>query len=58
VRPGIPHDLIEEAWNQIWNKGYVHELLSSSLGWLANYWRIDPMTDKDFDWFEYKYGLV
>ena len=22
----IPHDLIEEAWNQIWNKGYVHEV--------------------------------
>ena len=22
----IPHDLIEESWNQIWNKGYVHEV--------------------------------
>ena len=43
----IPHDLVEEAWNRIWNKGYVHEvaqLLATS--WLANYWRIDPMTEQ------------
>ena len=41
----IPHDLIEEAWNQIWNKGYVHEVAQFfATGWLANYWRIDPMT--------------
>src|SRR5467141_3458624 len=52
----IPHDLIEEAWNQIWNKGYVHEVAQFfATGWLANYWRIDPMTDEDFEWFEYKY---
>src|SRR5436190_180314 len=52
----IPHDLIEEAWNQIWNKGYVHEVAQFfATGWLANYWRIDPMTDADFEWFEYKY---
>ena len=52
----IPHDLIEEAWNQIWNKGYVHEVAQFfCTGWLANYWRMDPMTDKDFEWFEYKY---
>ena len=52
----IPHDLIEEAWNRIWNKGYVHEVAQFfATGWLANYWRIDPMTDEDFEWFEYKY---
>ncbi len=52
----IPHDLVEESWNQIWNKGYVHEVAQFfATGWLANYWRIDPMTDKDFEWFEYKY---
>ena len=22
----IPHDLVEESWNRIWNKGYVHEV--------------------------------
>ena len=52
----IPHDLIEEAWNQIWNKGYVHEVAQFfAHSWLANFWRIDVMTDKDFEWFEYKY---
>ena len=52
----IPHDLIEEAWNQIWNKGYVHEVAQFfATGWEVNYWRIDGMTDEDFEWFEYKY---
>jgi len=52
----IPHDLIEQAWDRIWNKGYVHEVAQFfATGWVANYWRIDPMTDKDFEWFEYKY---
>ena len=30
----IPHDLIEEAWNQIWNKGYVHEVAAVLRGQL------------------------
>ena len=52
----IPHDLVEEAWNRIWNKGYVHETAQFfATGWFANYWRIDGMTDEDFEWFEYKY---
>jgi len=34
----------------------VHEVAQFfATGWLANYWRIDPMTDTDFEWFEYKY---
>src|SRR6266446_7340501 len=52
----IPHDLIEEAWNRIINKGYVHEVAQFfATGWPVNYWRIDPMTDQDFEWFEHKY---
>jgi len=52
----IPHDLVEESWNRIWNKGYVHEVAQFfATGWLANYWRIDGMTDEDFEWFEHKY---
>jgi len=52
----VPHDLVEEAWNRIWNKGYVHEVAQFfATGWVANYWRIDGMTDEDFEWFEYKY---
>ena len=38
----IPHDLVEEAWNRIWNKGYIHEVAQFfATGWFANYWRID-----------------
>jgi len=52
----VPHDLVEEAWNRIWNKGYIHEVAQFfATGWPVNYWRIDPMTDEDFEWFEYKY---
>jgi len=52
----IPHDLVEEAWNRITNKHYVHEVARFfATGWPVNYWRIDPMTDKDFEWFEEKY---
>ena len=52
----IPHDLIRNPWNQIWNKGYVHEVAQFfCTGWLANYWRMDGMTERDFEWFEYKY---
>ncbi len=52
----IPHDLVEESWNRIWNKGYIHEVAQFfATGWFANYWRIDAMDDKDFEWFEYKY---
>ena len=52
----IPHDLVEEAWNRIWNKGYVHETAQFfATGWPVNYWRIDGMDDDDFEWFEYKY---
>jgi propane monooxygenase large subunit len=52
----VPHDLVEEAWNRIWNKGYIHEVAQFfATGWFANYWRIDGMDDSDFEWFEHKY---
>jgi propane monooxygenase large subunit len=52
----IPHDLVEESWNRIWNKGYVHEVAQFfATGWPVNYWRIDAMDDEDFEWFEHKY---
>ena len=52
----IPHDLVEEAWNRIWNKGYIHEVAQFfATGWPVNYWRIDGMDDNDFEWFEHKY---
>ena len=52
----IPHDLVEESWNRIWNKGYIHEVAQFfATGWFVNYWRIDAMDDTDFEWFEHKY---
>jgi propane monooxygenase large subunit len=52
----VPHDLVEESWNRIWNKGYVHEVAQFfSTGWPLNFWRIDAMDDTDFEWFEHKY---
>jgi len=52
----VPHDAVEEAWNRIWNKHYVHYVAQFfSAGWPVNYWRIDPMTEEDFEWFEHKY---
>jgi propane 2-monooxygenase large subunit len=52
----VPHDLVEEAWKRIWNKGYVHEVAQFlAANWPLHYWRIDPLTDEDFEWFESKY---
>jgi len=52
----VPHDLVEESWNRIWNKDYVHYVAQFfATGWPVNYWRIDPMTEEDFEWFEHKY---
>jgi len=52
----IPHDLVEKAWDRIYNKHYVHRVAQFfATGWPVNFWRIDAMTDKDFEWFEHKY---
>ncbi len=52
----IPHDLVEESWKRVWDKRYVHKVAQFfATGWPVNYWRIDPMTDEDFEWFEHKY---
>ncbi|UUZ58460.1 hypothetical protein [Nocardioides sp. B-3] len=43
-------------WNRIVNKDYVHRVAQFfATGWPVNYWRIDAMTDTDFEWFEHKY---
>lgn len=54
----IHHDDIDEMWNQISNinKAYVHHVAQFfSAGWPVNFWRIDPLDERDFEWFEYKY---
>ena len=52
----IHHEDIEEAWNQLWNKFYVHYVAQFfATGWIANFWRIDPLQESEYEWFEYKY---
>src|SRR3954452_15926931 len=52
----VPHDLVEESWNRIHNKDYIHYVAQFfATGWPVNYWRIDPMVEEDFEWFEHKY---
>lgn len=52
----IHHDDVEEAWNRIVKKNYVHKVAQFfSIGWPVAFWRIDGMVDRDFEWFEAKY---
>ena len=52
----IHHEDVEEAWNRIANKGYVHKTAQFfATGWFANFWRIDPMGPADYEWFENHY---
>jgi len=52
----VPHEVVEEGWERINSKGYVHKVAQFfATGWPVNFWRIDPMTEEDFEWFEHKY---
>jgi len=52
----IHHDDIQAAWDRIVKKDYVHYVAQFfSAGWPVNFWRIDPLDERDFEWFEYKY---
>ena len=52
----IHHDDVKEAWDRITKKMYVHTVAQFfAVGWPVNFWRIEAQTDKDFEWFEYKY---
>jgi len=52
----IHHEDIEEMWNRMSKKWYVHEVAQFfAAGWPVNYWRIGGMDERDFEWFEYKY---
>ncbi len=52
----VPHDVIEDAWTRM-TDGFYHHTVAQffATGWMVNYWRIDPMTEEDFEWFEDKY---
>ncbi|PSR30788.1 MAG: methane monooxygenase [Sulfobacillus benefaciens] len=52
----IHHDDVQAAWDRIIKKDYVHYVAQFfSAGWPVNFWRIDPLDERDFEWFEYKY---
>lgn len=52
----IHHDDLEAMWERIVKKDYVHYVAQFfSVGWPVNHWRIDPLDERDFEWFEYKY---
>jgi propane 2-monooxygenase large subunit len=52
----IHHEDVEVAWDRIVKKDYVHLTAQFfSAGWPVNFWRIDGMTEADFEWFEAKY---
>lgn len=52
----IHHDDVHEAFDSIVKKNYVHKIAQFfSAGWWANFWRIEAMTERDFEWFESKY---
>jgi propane monooxygenase large subunit len=52
----IYHEDVQVAWDRIVKKDYVHLTAQFfSFGWPFNFWRIDGMVEKDFEWFEAKY---
>ena len=52
----IHHDDVAAAWDRIVKKNYVHKTAQFfTVGWSANFWRIEAQTEKDFEWFEHKY---
>ncbi len=52
----IHHDDVAHAWDRIVKKNYVHLTAQFfAVGWSANFWRIDSMVERDFEWFEHKY---
>ncbi|MEW9672733.1 aromatic/alkene/methane monooxygenase hydroxylase/oxygenase subunit alpha [Ammoniphilus sp. 3BR4] len=52
----IHHDDVEAAWDRVTKKHYVHKVAQFfATAWPVNFWRIDPLDEYDFEWFESKY---
>jgi propane monooxygenase large subunit len=52
----VPHDLVEAARERISSRGFVHKIAQFfATGWPLGFWRIDPLDERDFEWFEDKY---
>jgi propane monooxygenase large subunit len=51
----LPTDMFEHARERIQN-GMVHKILMGGAAfWPFNFWRSDPLDERDFEWFEEKY---
>jgi propane 2-monooxygenase large subunit len=51
----LPTDMFEHARERIHN-GMVHKILMGGAAfWPFNFWRSDPLDERDFEWFEDKY---
>ena len=49
-----PPDMFEHARERIHN-GMVHRPILAFAFWPFNFWRSDPLDERDFEWFEEKY---
>jgi propane 2-monooxygenase large subunit len=51
----VPPDIFERARERL-AKGLVHRnMMSAAAFWMFHFWRIDPLDEHDFEWFEAKY---
>ncbi len=52
----VHHEDVEAAWDRITKKFWHHRIAQSlAATWSDNTWRIDPLDERDFEWFEHKY---
>jgi propane monooxygenase large subunit len=52
----IHHEDVQAAWDRMVKHNYHHHVAQFfSVGWPLNFWRIDPLDERDFEWFEAKY---
>jgi propane monooxygenase large subunit len=52
----IHHDDVSAAWDRLVKDMYVHQVAQFfAVGWPVNFWRLEAQTERDFEWFEYKY---
>jgi propane 2-monooxygenase large subunit len=48
----IHHEDVQAAWDRMVKHNYHHYVAQFfSVGWPVNFWRIDPLDERDFEWF-------
>ncbi len=51
----VPPDMFERARERIVNGLHHRVAMFGFASWPLHFWRFDPLTEKDFEWFESKY---